>query len=136
MIKHNMIKTFLSLIFILIIYSFSFSQTIEKNLKLVGFDSIDSITRAGVGGQTPIFTVPSGKIWKIENIICTTNCLVFVNGKEIIRAANIGSTPTYTCYNPNTSLWLKSGDRIAFSLISPNSVDMRSKFSYFEFVLE
>ena len=127
-------KKIILLFLILITYNKSFSQTVEKNLKLIGFESIDSsFAQFGPG---LIYTVPPGKIWKIENIICDYSVNVLINNKEITRGTALGSAPIYSYYNPNTSLWLKSGDKILFNYINANVFTHLIKFTYFEFVLE
>jgi hypothetical protein len=122
------------LFLLLFIYHSAISQTIEKNLKLTDFNSIDS-SFATYEVSSVKYKVPTGKIWKIENIICGTPILVAINGKEILRTGFPPALPTYQYYNPNSVLWLKSQDEITFNAMG-NVASNTIRFTYFEFILE
>ncbi len=107
-------------------------QTIEKNLKLVGFKSIDS---SYTGNRFDIYyetTVPVNKIWKLQDVYCL--CNFYVNDVLIYRNPS-GNTsyPALAIQN----MWLKAGDIIGFNPFGSSGIYyLNLKLSVFEYVLE
>lgn len=104
----------LALLFFFPIISFSQSN-LQFNNVLTQFGTL-----SGGVGQTavsPTYTVPTGKIWKLEKY---TRERLYVNGifiKDIYL--NNTNTGNYGAVIDNSPLWLKEGDSFYFTVGGP-----------------
>jgi hypothetical protein len=74
--------------------------------------------------SSPPYTVPSGKVWKIENVNVS-------NSSQNIIVNNLYVGPVPTGLNGTSPLWLKAGDVIR--LAQSNSTIYTHFFSIIEF---
>jgi hypothetical protein len=127
------------IVLIAIVFSvkISFCQSTEKSLKLVDFITTDSSFINNPNFPATFrtsYTVPVGKIWKIENIIFNGSLQALIRNVTIIRSGSNLTSPIYYNYNPSIPIWLKGGEQITFIGDYGGSVSFR--FSAFEFVIE
>lgn len=74
--------------------------------------------------SSPAYTVPSGKVWKIENVNVS-------NSSQNIIVNNLYVGPVPTGLNGTSPLWLKAGDVIR--LANSNATTYTHFFSIIEF---
>lgn len=125
-------KLILPIFTCLLLHTICYSQSTEKNLKLVNFFSRDTVVSMSTN---PVFTVPPGKIWKVENIICGPSCSVLINDIQIIRTGTTSGFYTSATFNI-PSIWLNAGERISYNYFLGALPLSRFRFSVFEFILE
>jgi hypothetical protein len=106
--------------FFLFSFSFLFSQgNLQFNQVITYGGNLNAGSISTNNGSftysSPAYTVPSGKVWKIENVMSYNSIIMIVNN---LIAGSVGSG-----IGPISTLWLKAGDvlRFANSSISTNS---------------
>jgi hypothetical protein len=133
-------RYFLGLFISLLLSNNLFSQEIEKNLKLVGIISRDTIISSG--SRKLRLTVPNGRVWKVQNIY-TASFDTNGNGAGSsitieVNGIMIDYYPSSSFYSYNkTQIWLNSGDNIIISgdkyIVPPI---FQCRFLAFEYILE
>ena len=76
-------------------------------------------TYLGLSSLSATYTVPTGKVWKIETKSITSSSLTFlINGRTFrdveVRYSGFGSG-TMVFYSISNPIWLKAGDYINFN---------------------
>ena len=124
-------KKILLLFILTLFYKFSTSQIVEKNLKLN-----DLIVRDTVETTVfPVFIVPNGRVWKVENFWLGPNSIFFINDIEIYRTGSSSGFVNSTVVYP-VPIWLKGGERISYDYTGTDTKKSRFRFAAFEFILE
>jgi hypothetical protein len=110
----------LILSFFLLPFSFLFSQgNLQFNQVLTYGGTLNagliSTNNGNYQYSSPAYTVPSGKVWKIESVMSVNSIHMIVNN---LAVGNMGSGQS-----PTFPLWLKAGDvlRFAYSSSSANT---------------
>jgi hypothetical protein len=119
------------------------AQNVEKNLKLVGMVTRDTLISLEPGTFAEFqYQVPEGKIWKIENLIFGYNNLTGITPQYEIKINNsllLGGTmnqypPFLKDYLP---LWLNSGDVLKITnYFNAYQYPFNFRLAGFEFVME
>jgi hypothetical protein len=100
---------------------------------------------SGCSSSSVTYTVPQGKVWKIEYITPTIDLQLFINGKSVSTARKEINTNNYnyagiSMYVDPRIIWLKAGDSFYFHIQTGNYggnffVSVDHFFSAIEFTL-
>ena len=118
------------------------AQNVEKNLKLVGMVTRDTVTNlVGFGSTEFQYQVPEGKIWKIENLSVGYDSYTGVTPRFEIKINNTLLIGGFVSTNPPfikdyLPLWLNSGDVIKVMHLYNNAYPFNFRLAGFEFVME
>lgn len=127
--KKNQIK-FAILLFLVNIYSYS-QANLQFNNVITDFGNI--VGNANSEVNSPAFTVPTGKVWKLERWL--RNFLV-INGVRITDQYSVAGTSTPTIAIDNAPIWLKAGDYFYFIQRESYPFTLRYYFSALEFNID
>ena len=112
-------------ILLLFITLFSYSQSnLQFNNVITDFGNIIGTANSEV--YSPTFTVPAGKVWKLERWLRNVLYINGVNVQELYTIPNTSPTPMVL---DNAPIWLKEGDSFYFKERST----LRYYFSVLEF---
>jgi hypothetical protein len=88
----------------------------------------------GPAGVSPIYTCPTGKVWKIES---KTRTPLTINGGQLLSYLNSTSLiDLYPGTTDNSPIWLKAGDNIYFDIINTAFTGNNITTSYYLSIIE
>ncbi len=109
------------LIALLLVSGSAFAQT--KDLSI---DSVFTISGAQSAGSSPVnYQVPTGKIWKVEQMLLYTSYRVRINGFTVLQSSNF-----------NGPLWLGSKDIVSIENIGATGSTTTYTLSIIQFILK
>ena len=122
---------------------YSYAQTVEKNLKLVGMVTRDTVINLSGSGSSAEFQykVPEGRVWKVENLSIGYDNYYGVNPRFEIKINSIlvisGIVNQYSPYIKDfLPLWLNSGDILKITNYFQNNNPLNFRLAGFEFMME
>jgi hypothetical protein len=100
---------------------------LQFNQVLTQTGSISIVGQGWVGSN--VFTVPSGKVWKIENVMGSTSGSIIRFGLSVNGTLGViesGLTNGNAGYKSSAPTWLKAGDQLQFAYYGSSAATTNS----------
>jgi hypothetical protein len=107
-------------------------SSIGQNLEYSQVLTYSGNINGGTSLNGPVFTVPAGKVWKVESVNIISDVRYKLNGFSILNQINGNGGGTPTLATVLFPFWLKPGDTIQPYLLS-SSVTLPFFISIIEF---
>jgi hypothetical protein len=121
-------RTILIIFFLFSICNIARSQNLQFSQVLTFTGNING----GVSLNGPVYTVPTGKTWKVESVNIISDVRYKLNGYNLLNQINGNGGGTPTLATVIFPFWLKAGDTIQPYLLS-NSITLPYFISIIEF---